>query len=417
MRLFNFLVGFVALGTAACAAFFSVIGIATFLGGNFIEVAVMASFLEAGKLICASAAYRFRKVAPIWIRGLLITFTVVMMFITSMGIFGFLSSGYQEAASERDVSEQRIENVQSKKESFESRVSRLEEDRERLIETKSQLDSTQAAQGWLSERQAERLSQIPSELNEIENNLSAARDSALAYQQKATNLESEVSAESKLGPILFVADAVGLPQNKAALYFICILIFVFDPMAVTLVVALSMATDFEETVEEEDGEEPDHIEEVGDEVDPQNEDNSASEVAEELSKPLPETEERINRMQRFASLDEESGDIRNSLRDKIPIEEVNKKVREMSEDILRERQDEISQNKLYEENNSRNKEGEEEVEDDPFYPEEPPELDVPEKQQDDGIDEEEFEEWIGGASESTDEKKPWKDPFKEPFNK
>ena len=95
MKLFNFLVGFVALGTAACAAFFSVIGIATFLGGNFIAVAVMASFLEAGKLICASAAYRFRKVAPTWIRGLLITFTAVMMFITSMGIFGFLSSGYQ----------------------------------------------------------------------------------------------------------------------------------------------------------------------------------------------------------------------------------------------------------------------------------------------------------------------------------
>ena len=94
MKLFNFLVGFVALGTAACAAFFSVIGIATFLGGNFIAVAVMASFLEAGKLICASAAYRFRQVAPTWIRGLLITFTAVMMFITSMGISAFLSSGY-----------------------------------------------------------------------------------------------------------------------------------------------------------------------------------------------------------------------------------------------------------------------------------------------------------------------------------
>ena len=253
MSLYKFAAGFVALGTAACAAFFSVIGIATFLGGNFIEVAIMAGFLEAGKLICASAAYRFRKVASRWIRALLVVFTVVMMFITSMGIFGFLSSSYQKAASERDISEQKIENVRSKKESLQKRVDRLEQDRSRLTSTQDRLQQLQAEQGWLSGRQDERLSNVPSELSRVDSSLSATRDSVLQLNQRITELEANQGEEAKLGPIMFVASTVGLNPDRAALYFILLLIFVFDPMAVTLIVALSMATEtFEETVVEEE---------------------------------------------------------------------------------------------------------------------------------------------------------------------
>ena len=257
MSLYKFAAGFVALGTAACAAFFSVIGIATFLGGNFIEVAIMAGFLEAGKLICASAAYRFRKIASDWIRGLLVVFTVVMMFITSTGIFGFLSSSYQKAASKRSISEQKIENVQSKKKSLQKRAKRLERDRKQLTTTQDRLQKLQAEQGWLSRRQDERLSSVPSELSRVDSSLTATRDSVLQLNQRITELEANQGEKAKLGPIMFVADTVGLDPDQAALYFILLLIFVFDPMAVTLIVALSMATEsFEETVTEsspEDG--------------------------------------------------------------------------------------------------------------------------------------------------------------------
>ena len=416
--MYRFITGVVALGLAACAAYFSVIGIASLMGANFWQVAVMAGFLEAGKLVCASAAYRFRKVAPTWIRGLFITFTGIMMLITSLGIFGFLSSSYQKAASERDVNQQQVENVESKLQTFKSEVARLKEDRQRLISEQQELQQTRAEQGWLSKRQDQRLSDIPADLSETDSALTASRDSVLSLQSRITNLESSQNEEAKLGPIIFVANTVGLPEDSAALYFIMLLIFVFDPMAVTLVVALSMATDFEETVEEEDlknGEEttPDHIEEVGDEAEPQNEDKSA------LDKPLPNTEERIERMQRFASLDEESGDIRDSLRDKIPIEEVqrvDKKAKEMSEDILEERKKEIAkhQNKFHEDSNSRNKSSEEQVEQNPAYPEKPPELEEeedspPQKEQD-------FEEWVSGGDEQPEEK-PWKQPFKRPFDR
>lgn len=393
MNLYKFVVGFVAFGVAGCAAFFSVLGIATFLGGNFLEVAIMAGFLEAGKLVCASAAYRFRKVASTWVRGLLVTFTIIMMFITSAGIFGFLSDSYRQAASQRDISEQKIANVESKRQTFEERVSRLEEDRQRLLKTQKELESLRREQGWLSERQAERLSQIPNELGNIDSSLTGARDSVLTYQQRATEMQAGVEGESELGPILFVADAVGLPQNQAALYFILLLIFVFDPMAVTLIVALSMATGIEETVEEED------IEEVGDEVESDDEEKSAMEVAEEVGKPLPDDEEeteqtpeegqtakgRIDRIHEYASIGDSIREIHEDRR--MDNSEFEEKFTTVEQAVESENHEEPQE--------SGNKQQEEEL--------------------DDSSDE--VDEWLEEArSESSEpEDKPWENPFREPF--
>lgn len=286
MRLYHFIVGAVALGLASCAAYFSVVGIATFFGANFFQTAIAAGFLEAGKLVCASAAYRYRNTVSGWANGLLVFFTIVMMFVTSLGIFGFLSQSYQTASAERQISEQRIENVRSQEQSIQDRIQRLKSDRERLINTRNNLRDLQSEQGWLSERDSERLQEIPNNLNEIGSNIEQARNEALQLEQKITKLESEASQESKLGPIMFVADAVGLDPDRAALYFILTIIFVFDPMAVTLVVSLSMATEIDEAQIETDNDKDDDYVEV--ESERGDTGKSAGEVAEELGKPLPD---------------------------------------------------------------------------------------------------------------------------------
>lgn len=387
MDLYKFITGFVALGTAACAAFFSVIGIATFLGGNFWEVAVMAGFLEAGKLVCASAAYRFRKVAAGWIRSLLVVFTLVMMFITSTGIFGFLSSSYQQVASERSISQQQIQNVKSKRETFKKREQRLQQDRKRLIEERNQLQNLQSKQGWLSERQDERLSEIPNELESLNSRLSATQDSVLSYNQQITELQAQNTEDQKLGPIVFVAETVGLDEDKAALYFILLLIFVFDPMAVTLVVALSMATGLEESVTEdeesveEEQEESEAITEP--EVSPKKEEKTGLEVARELGKPLPEEDsrlspdERIQRMGEYASI----GDMYENEED----EEENPKT---AKEFIEERKQETDERATA-----------------PFNA-------VEEETSDD----EGFEEWFENVtSDEEQEKRPWENPFKAPY--
>lgn len=425
MTFYKFITGFVALGTAACAAFFSVLGIATFLGGNFIEVAIMAGFLEAGKLVCASAAYRFRKVAATWIRGLLVTFTIIMMFITSTGIFGFLSSSYQQAASERDISEQKIENVRSKKQSFETRSERLQKDRQRLVDTQDRLQNLQAEQGWLSQRQDQRLSELPSELARTDSVLSATRDSVLAYEQQITELEANQSSDAKLGPIMFVADTVGLDPDQAALYFILLLIFVFDPMAVTLIVALSMATDeFEETVTEDTKEkEPEQQDGGGGEkvldYDPIGKKVDISEIRETLGKPLPPQEEEENEINLTAGKidpdklrDLSSAEEEQSEEESQPNEEEQSSDKSLSHEFpdqkikrlasLDESVEDASYEKDVESENGGNNEPEEDVEED-----------EEEKMSS------EVKEWFENARSSTPttrSEKPWENPFRDnPF--
>ena len=412
--MYRFITGVVALGLAACAAYFSVIGIASLMGANFWQVAVMAGFLEAGKLVCASAAYRFRKVAPRWIRGLFITFTGVMMLITSLGIFGFLSSSYQKAASERDVNQQQVENVESKLQTFKSEVARLKEDRQRLISEQQELQETRAEQGWLSKRQDQRLSDIPADLSETDSALTASRDSVLSLQSRITNLESSQNEEAKLGPIIFVANTVGLPEDSAALYFIMLLIFVFDPMAVTLVVALSMATDFEETVTEDEKQDEAGGGERILEYDPTGKRPDPQEIRETLGKPLPDSESgdqgKIDGSNLTAKKPDPQevretlgGTVMNSMAGEKPT----------PDEKIDKIQDIAADQSFDEENNSRNKASEEQVEEDPFYPEKPPKLEVkdnpPQKEQD-------FEEWVNGGDEQPEEK-PWKQPFKRPFNR
>lgn len=420
MTFYKFITAVVALGTAACAAFFSVVGIATFLGGSFYEVAVMAGFLEAGKLVCASAAYKFRKVAPAWIRVMLVTFTLIMMFITSIGIFGFLSSSYQEAAGDRSISQQKIENVQTRQETFEQKVNRLEEDRERLVATQDRLQNLQAEQGWLTKRQDERMSQIPQRLSEIQSSLASAQDSSLAYQQKVTELQAKNNEDSKLGPIVFVANTVGLPQDQAALYFIVLLMLVFDPMAVTLVVALSMATDLEETVTEEDigsdqldtDERIDRMEEVaaiGDEpetgndgddrfedieYDPVGKKVDLQETLETLRKPLPEKKnvmekEPIGKAVEIGQVPGSSG----LAEAHSPPERADQKTDDPSPET--ESEGPVDEEDVNTEN-QRNSEGGETV-----------------TETDQG-----YKRWIEQAQseEPTVGKEPWKNPFKAPYN-
>ena len=386
MSLYKFAAGFVALGTAACAAFFSVIGIATFLGGNFIEVAIMAGFLEAGKLICASAAYRFRKIASGWIRGLLVVFTVVMMFITSTGIFGFLSSSYQKAASKRSISEQKIENVRSKKESLQKRAKRLERDRKQLTTTQDRLQKLQAEQGWLSRRQDQRLSSVPSELSRVNSSLTATRDSVLHLNQRITELEANQGEKAKLGPIMFVADTVGLDPDQAALYFILLLIFVFDPMAVTLIVALSMATEgFEETVTETSSED---------------EETTLDESENQSSKDQSQEEETEHE-------DDSSDSGETFANKKINIEKVRQKTSDSSSEAESAAEKSVRKKEVMfpsldlkglkkQNKRSERKVQSEQIEDD-----------------EDG----DYLEWLNEATseETTPEEKPWKNPFKAPF--
>lgn len=238
-------VGFIALGIAACAAFFSVIGLANLFSGNYLEVAVMAGFLEAGKLACASSAYTLRNQVPGWLRSMLVVFVVVMSLVTSLGIFSFLSSSFQEGSNEVQSKQVQVEAFESKIENFEDRAERLEMRVDSQTETVNSVSEKVNERGWKID--AERLEDAESRLEASRAEYSAMRDSVLHYQDRLSRIQTQTSeVETKLGSIEFLVEAAGLDGNKAVLYLILVLIFVFDPMSISMVAAISMASGIED---------------------------------------------------------------------------------------------------------------------------------------------------------------------------
>lgn len=123
---------FVAIVIAMVAAWFSIVGLMAIFAASAIPVAIMAGSLEVGKLVAASWVYRNWKRAPFLLKSYLTVATVVLMFITSMGIFGFLSKAHLEQAAEGAENTARIERITNDIERYETTVTRAEQKIDKL---------------------------------------------------------------------------------------------------------------------------------------------------------------------------------------------------------------------------------------------------------------------------------------------
>ena len=110
----NYLAFVAAIAIATVAAYYSIIGLMTIFAAAAIPIAVMGGVLEAGKLITASWLYNNRKIIPFFLKSYLITAVVVLMFITSMGIFGFLSKAHIEQTAESEENVAKMEQIDKK---------------------------------------------------------------------------------------------------------------------------------------------------------------------------------------------------------------------------------------------------------------------------------------------------------------
>jgi len=225
-KYFIYWIGLSALLIAGSAAAFSVYGLAKLFSGAFISVVVMASSLELGKLVTASFLYRYWKVIN-WFQKVYMTIaTIVLIFITSAGIFGYLSNAYQGATLEFEKQSTELIGV-------EERIEQLEEDKfflkEELSVAVSELpDNYITAKRKLREDYNPQIIQVNQEI--------------LEFKTKRADLEIQlVSTGVDVGPAIYLARTFGTDIDTVVKFFIFILIFVFDPLAVMLVIAYNQA--------------------------------------------------------------------------------------------------------------------------------------------------------------------------------
>ena len=225
-KYFYIWIGLSALFIAGSAAAFSVYGLAKLFSGAFISVVIMASALELGKLVTASFLYRYWNMIN-WFQKVYMTIaTIVLIFITSAGIFGYLSNAYQGATLE-------FEKQSTELLTIEERIEQLEEDKFFL---KEELDVaiSELPDNYITAKRKLREDYNP-QILEINNEL-------LEYKKTRADLEiGLVSTGVDVGPAIYLARTFGTDIDTVVKFFIFILIFVFDPLAVMLVIAYNQA--------------------------------------------------------------------------------------------------------------------------------------------------------------------------------
>ena len=222
---FHLLLAFTALFVAGNAAFFSVFGISMLFSGAFLSVVLMASSLELAKLVGASFLYRYWGRINLLMKTYMIVGVLTLVGITSGGIFGYLSNAYQGATLE-------FEKQSTELLFLEEELDRLQEDKKLLLgEMEEQVNSY--PENYITARRNTRNNYLE-QVNVVNQQI---RDmSPTVSNLKIELLETGVD----VGPAIYIARTFGTDVDTVVKFFIFILIFVFDPLAVVLVIAYNM---------------------------------------------------------------------------------------------------------------------------------------------------------------------------------
>lgn len=241
---FTFLLGLTALFVAGCAAYFSVLGIATLFAGSFLQVAIMASSLELGKLVATSYLYRYWSKTTLVLKTYLIIAVLVLMGITSLGIFGYLSAAYQVNSSKFAQIDQQTALIQSQRETFNKE---LEQNLKR-IEMLNQVRATQELRVQEAGNYRLPREQAYAAIEKANQEIQTLTQRNQVLQEEKFNKDSELLAINQqvaqvkdVGTFKFVANVFNKPLDHVVIAFICVLIFVFDPLAVALILAFNIA--------------------------------------------------------------------------------------------------------------------------------------------------------------------------------
>jgi len=256
-RIFPLLIAFSALSVSLSAAFYSVSGLSKLFAGAAFAVIVMAASLEIAKLVIASLLYQYRKNLPKLLKWYLSLACIVLILITSMGIYGFLSAAYQETAAKAGSIDSKITLIEVKRDNIKEQLAVYNEEkssinsavadlRTGLSNNKIQYTDTlgnvitttsRATRNALT-KQLDQAIERQTIINEKIDNLNLK---LFEYEEEIVEVKLSDAVSSELGPLKYLSGLTGLPMDRIINWLLLTIIFVFDPLAIALVVAANFA--------------------------------------------------------------------------------------------------------------------------------------------------------------------------------
>ena len=232
-----------AISISVIAAGYSIVGLATLFAGAVVPIIAMGSALEVGKLVAASWLYHnWNSDVPRLLKGYLFGAIIVLIFITSLGIFGFLSKAHLDQVKPTSGNNIKIELLDKQINQQNLIIERAEKQISLLDKAlEVYIDKEYVTRG-LKERkkQEEERNTLNTAINEASDKIAE-----LTNQKASLSLEQD-KIEAEVGPIKYVAELIYGEQaqdnfDKAVRFVILILIFVFDPLAVLLLIAANIS--------------------------------------------------------------------------------------------------------------------------------------------------------------------------------
>lgn len=249
-----FLILISALTVSGSAAFYSVFGLGKLFAGASLQVMIMAGSLEVAKLIIATALHRYWSDINLLMKSYLTTAVITLVVITSAGIYGFLSSAYQETAAKDSIVTKEIGILELKKDRFQKNLDEYVEEKNQVVKNISDLRTSLATPNQIQyiDRETGQLvtttsssarKSLESQLedattrrNSISKKIEELTDSVTRLEISVVEAQANSETGSELGSLKYISDLTGYEMNTVVNWFIFLLIFVFDPLAVTMVI-------------------------------------------------------------------------------------------------------------------------------------------------------------------------------------
>jgi chaperonin cofactor prefoldin len=256
-KLLSWIITFCAVGLGGTAAYYSIIGLSKLFAGVATAVIIMASFLELSKLTLATLLHSYWEKINILFKTYYIIALTILSLLTSIGIYGMLSSGYQETANKMNIINNQISLIETKRDNIKEQLIIYNEEKSSIntaitdlrnglsnnvIQYKDAdgniISTTSSANRKSLEKQLEQAIERQSEIN---NKTDTLNKQLFDFENEIMEISINDNLSGELGPLKYLSGLTGVPMDRIINYLLLIIIFVFDPLAIALVIAANFS--------------------------------------------------------------------------------------------------------------------------------------------------------------------------------
>lgn len=258
-KILPYLVILSALSVSASAMYYSVTGLGKMFTGASTEVMIMVASLEVAKLVVASLVYQYWDSFSKILRFYYILAILVLMVITSGGIYGYLSAAYSETSVKMELESQVIDNIRTKKLYTEETIGDLQYEinmrNQGILNLTSNRERQESRQDSLLtrnfntsarnveksiQRDIEEINKLRQEVVDLRGKVTSLKDTLRSYNEEVLMVTRDSEVTGDIGPLKYISELTGRTIDQVVNWFIMALIFVFDPLAVSLVIGVNI---------------------------------------------------------------------------------------------------------------------------------------------------------------------------------